>query len=450
MELMKHFANGQKFSWGNKEGRVESYIKYDDSQSVFIIEPQSSCKDAHEELKVLDRPVDDIYVARPGSFGQIRAMFMNIDGKTALVFDEIQSSRGFRELAPQLVREQYLPWAEAATKEVINFARTLGIDSFYASHPDTIHERYKNKSNGSNERNLFENYTLPFKGKGWHPVPARFEGREEQIMLWEYAIGFAETTVVASSGAAAKAPEPNAVESKLPPAASDAERPAAESPAAPNTGPPEQSPADPVKTETVSEEALSLNAAIDADISDALSLKTTLGTFYENDHEKITYTIRLDEQRIPAEYIHIIQEHYVKILSSDKVEVKVLGNNDTTGLIDVSIEIGGMLDGKSTVGGKGHIESLGRLIGMVNLAISVATLPKKYPESGDDAYKAILDKVFTQYRSLTGQELERPINSKDIFSKIRIVVQNLPPVKACGTRSQEDFELMEKKLSTAA
>jgi hypothetical protein len=226
--------------------------------------------------------------------------------------------------------------------------------------------------------------------------------------------------------------------------------PVAESPAAPNTGPPTgaveaQAPTVPIGAETVS-------AAIDADIQAASDLKTTLEKFYENDPEKITYTIRLDTNRIPAEYIRLIKEYYTQILSSDKVEVKVLGNDKTQGLIDVSIDIGGRNDGKGTVdvkGDKGQIESLGRLVGMINLAISVATLPEEFSDSGVDAYKAILDKIFTQYQLLTGDKLVFA-DPKEILSTIRAIAQNLPPAKAYGTRSQEDFRLMEEKLKSAA
>ncbi|MCX5686528.1 MAG: hypothetical protein NTW09_03610, partial [Candidatus Omnitrophica bacterium] len=194
-------------------------------------------------------------------------------------------------------------------------------------------------------------------------------------------------------------------------------------------------------------------AALDTDIQNAINLKTALAKFYEYDAEKITYTIRLDANRVPADYIDLIKKYYTKILSSDKVEVRVFGNGKTKGLIDVSIDIGGRNDGNGTVdvkGDKGQIESLGRLIGMVNLAISVAALPEEFPESGISTYQVVLDIILAQYQLLTGEKLVLPANPKDIFSFIHAIAQSLPPVKVYGVKAQEEFKLMEEKLSIAA
>jgi hypothetical protein len=193
--------------------------------------------------------------------------------------------------------------------------------------------------------------------------------------------------------------------------------------------------------------------ALDADIQNAVVLKDTLAKFYEEDAQKIVYTIRLDTKRVSADYIGLIRNYYARILASDKVEVRVLGNDKNKGLVDVSVDIGGKNQSNGTVDlkeGRDKIESLGRLVGMVNLAMAVASLPDEFIDSGVEKYRGILDMISNQYELLTGDKLVLPANPKDIASFIRALALSLPPVKAYGVKAQDEFRLMEEKLRSAA
>ena len=190
-------------------------------------------------------------------------------------------------------------------------------------------------------------------------------------------------------------------------------------------------------------------SALDADIQNTINLRTALTELYEIDAEKVTYIIRLNNTRISSEYIGLITKYYTDILSSDKVEVRVVGNREMKNLIEVEIKKREKKEGEGAVdikAGEGQIESLGRLVGMVNLAISVATLPDESPNLNTGAYEGIMRIISIQYQSLTGDKSPLPSNPKDIREKML----NLPPAEAYGTKSQEDFELMKKELSIAA
>jgi hypothetical protein len=193
--------------------------------------------------------------------------------------------------------------------------------------------------------------------------------------------------------------------------------------------------------------------SIDFDVQNAVALKNELSKFYEEDAEKTVYTIRLDTNRVPTDHIELIKKHYARILASDKVEVRVLGNDKIKGLVDVSVETNGRVQGNGTVDlkdGTDNIESLGRLIGMVNLAMSVATLPEEFIDSGVEKYRSILDAISNQYELLTGEKLMLPADPKDIASFIRALAQSLPSVRSYGVKAQNEFRLMEEKLRSAA
>jgi hypothetical protein len=193
--------------------------------------------------------------------------------------------------------------------------------------------------------------------------------------------------------------------------------------------------------------------ALDADIQNAVALKDTLAKFYEEDAQKIVYTIRLDTNRVSTDYIGLIRNYYARILASDKVEVRVLGNDKNKGLVDVSVDIGGKNQGNGTVDlkeGKDKIKSLGRLVGMVNLAMAVASLPDEFIDSGVEKYRVILDMISNQYELLTGDKLVLPANPKDIASFIRALAQSLPKIRSYGVKAQDEFRLMEQKLKSAA
>jgi hydroxymethylpyrimidine pyrophosphatase-like HAD family hydrolase len=192
-----------------------------------------------------------------------------------------------------------------------------------------------------------------------------------------------------------------------------------------------------------------IGAAIDRDLAKTSELKKSMADLYEYDAEKITYTIRLDTTRVPFEYVRLIGKYYTKILASDKVEVKVHGNATMNGLVRVSVDIGGKLQGEGAVDFKDKVFdslNIGRLVGVVNLAMSVASLPDEFVDPGRAQYKAFLDAIGKQYELLTGYKIELPKTAKDI----RALMLMLPRAKAYNAESQQIFKLMEEKLRTAA
>ena len=186
-----------------------------------------------------------------------------------------------------------------------------------------------------------------------------------------------------------------------------------------------------------------------------LILGNTLKTFYEEEPRNIVYTIRLDTRRVSEEDRNLIERYYARILTAraKNVKVKVLGNDKTKGVVDVSLEIDGREQGTGTVdveGQKDHIASLGRLVGMVNLAMSIASLPEEFAGPEIDQYKGILNVISTQCELLTGERPVLPADPKDIISFIRKLAQSLPRAEAYGVERQEQFKLMEEKLRIAA
>ncbi len=212
-------------------------------------------------------------------------------------------------------------------------------------------------------------------------------------------------------------------------------------------------PAVPKKLETISEAIPDYGVVLDADIQNAIALKTSLAKFYDDDAGKVIYTIRLDSNRVSPDYMKLLKKHYARILSSDKVEVNILGNGKLDGLVEVEVKTAYGESGRGVVevrGDRNEIASLARLIGMVNLAISIATLPAEFTNSNVGKYDGILDIISAQYQLLTGKELVLPADPKNIVSFIRARAQDLPPAKSYGVESQEEFRLMEEKLERAA
>jgi len=67
-----------------------------------------------------------------------------------------------------------------------------------------------------------------------------------------------------------------------------------------------------------------------------------------------------------------------------------------------------------------------------------------------DKYRGFLSIIAAQYELLTGQRLKLPEDPKNVSAFIHDMAMNLPPIKPCGVKPQEEFKLMKKRLESAA
>ena len=140
------------------------YIRELGHHCVGVVEPDKDHKENNAVLAVLNEPTDREKVAPRGSFGHVLLEFTVIQGKPALIIDEVQSSRGYRKLRPTRVRDIYRPWAESVIAKIAAKAEKIGIELIYASTQQRIMSRYEYEA--LSPVNLWENYEFPFKRKG--------------------------------------------------------------------------------------------------------------------------------------------------------------------------------------------------------------------------------------------------------------------------------------------
>ncbi|MFH1836588.1 MAG: hypothetical protein ABH862_00555 [Candidatus Omnitrophota bacterium] len=190
-QFINIFSEKRMFNWSFKGEEIAAEIEYDDIFDNFIVSPTKEHKDTHPELEVLDLPASMEDMPPSGSFGQIVVKFENINGKLAMLFDEVHPGFGYRELKPTHIRNRYRLWAETAIEKMIEVGRDEGIVSFYVSNKERIRERYKRQGITIPEINLWENYSFPFKNKGWEAVVVSVK-EKDNIELWEF-VGSKET-----------------------------------------------------------------------------------------------------------------------------------------------------------------------------------------------------------------------------------------------------------------
>jgi protein-L-isoaspartate O-methyltransferase/anti-sigma regulatory factor (Ser/Thr protein kinase) len=164
------FREKQDISWTARGHKAHATVVYDEDFENFVVAPEASYREEHPELEVLDATAAQMFIGPEGSFGVIDVKFEIVEGKPAIVFDEIQASRGYREMTDSKVRERHRKWVESALRFMVNTAKDLGIEAFYASHKDRIERRYSNMKMSMRPINLWEHYEFPFKRKGWQSV----------------------------------------------------------------------------------------------------------------------------------------------------------------------------------------------------------------------------------------------------------------------------------------
>ncbi|MGB2652090.1 MAG: hypothetical protein WBD00_07825 [Candidatus Omnitrophota bacterium] len=168
--FIKVFSEKQDISWIARGHKVHATVVYDEDFENFVVAPETSYREEHPELGVLDAAAAQMFIGPEGSFGQIEVKFEIVDRRPAIVFDEMQASRGYREMTDSKVRERHRKWVESALRCMVNTAKDLGIELFYASHKDRIERRYRNMKISLRPVNLWEHYEFPFKRKGWQSV----------------------------------------------------------------------------------------------------------------------------------------------------------------------------------------------------------------------------------------------------------------------------------------
>ena len=164
------FKQKQDISWTARGRKVRATIQYDDDFENFVVAPEASYRQEHPELGILDAPASQMFIGPEGSFGQIEVKFGIMNGKPAIIFDEMQASRGYREMTNNKDRIKHRKWVESALRAMVNTAKELGIETCYASSKERIARRYSRMNIPMTDVNLWEHYEFPFKKKGWHSV----------------------------------------------------------------------------------------------------------------------------------------------------------------------------------------------------------------------------------------------------------------------------------------
>ncbi|MBD3425855.1 MAG: hypothetical protein GF409_01335 [Candidatus Omnitrophica bacterium] len=191
--FLKTYHQARKISWTYHGHRVRGVIEYDECFEELVIRPEEDYFGENPALEVLEKPASQMFIAPEGSFGIVKVEFRMIHGKPAMVFDEIQASRGYRLLLNSALRKRYRKWIETALRSMVNTARGLGIEQVYASGKDRIDRRYQRMNISIRDVNLWEHYEFPFSDKGWRSVvlPAGsclgeiYQEDKEAFSLWQ-------------------------------------------------------------------------------------------------------------------------------------------------------------------------------------------------------------------------------------------------------------------------
>lgn len=184
--FIEHYSVKQRIDWSYKGHSVEADIRYDSTRGCLIVEPTDETKRLYPKLSILSLEPIKKGVAPRDTFGMIYVRFGIQDDQVITLFDEVQSSLGYRNLRPKKIRNIFRPWMENAIQNMMGTLRFMGIHSFYASTPEGVNQRYAELQGSTlSNINLWEHYIFPFKNKGWKE--ARI-GMDEQtdIPVWHW------------------------------------------------------------------------------------------------------------------------------------------------------------------------------------------------------------------------------------------------------------------------